>query len=80
MRNIDSSQWLRNPELEVIETKVGQTLGANFTLFANQVSTLAEEDTAAAEPAAQQGGRKNARDARKPRTAKAPGGKSGGES
>ncbi len=79
MRNIDASQWLRNPELEVIETKPGQTLGANFTLFASQVSTLAEDETAA-EPATQPGGKKNARDARKPRTAKAAGGKAGGES
>lgn len=80
MRNIDGSQWLRNPELEVIETKPGQTLGANFTLFASQVSTLSEEEAADAEPAAQQGGRKNAREAKKPRTAKAADGKSGGES
>ncbi len=79
MRNIDSSQWLRNPELEVIETKAGQTLGANFTLFANQVSTLAEGETAAP-AAAQPGGRKNPREAKKPRTARAASGKSDGES
>jgi type IV pilus assembly protein PilN len=36
MRNIDASLWLRNPELEVIETKAGQALGANFTLSAEQ--------------------------------------------
>jgi type IV pilus assembly protein PilN len=39
MRNIDGSQWLRkDPELEVVETKPGQTLGASFTLFASQVT------------------------------------------
>jgi type IV pilus assembly protein PilN len=43
MRNIDGSQWLRNPELEVVETKAGQALGSNFTLFADQVSTLADD-------------------------------------
>lgn len=46
MRNIDSSQWMRNPELEVIETKTNQALGASFTLFADQVSTLSEEEAA----------------------------------
>jgi type IV pilus assembly protein PilN len=38
MRNIDSSEWLRNPELEVVETKSGRQTGSNFTLFADQVS------------------------------------------
>lgn len=80
MRNIDASQWLRNPELEVIETKPGQTLGASFTLFASQVSMIADEEGAAAESAARPGGRKDARDAKKPRTAKSAGGKAGGES
>ena len=31
MRSIDSSQWLRNPELEVVETKPNQPLGSSFT-------------------------------------------------
>jgi type IV pilus assembly protein PilN len=43
MRNIDASEWLKNPDLEVVETKSGQPLGSNFTLFADQVSTVAEE-------------------------------------
>jgi len=43
MRNIDGSQWLRNPELDIVETKPGQVLGANFTLFADQVSTVADD-------------------------------------
>lgn len=48
MRNIDSSEWLRNPELEVVETKNDQALGASFTLYAEQVSaTDAGEATAA---------------------------------
>jgi type IV pilus assembly protein PilN len=46
MRNIDASQWLRNPELDIVETKANQPLGANFTLFADQVSMSAEEPKA----------------------------------
>ncbi len=89
MRNIDSSEWLRNPELEVIETKSGQTLGASFTLFADQVSTLAEDEAAAAAAAeaADTKGRKGAKDkkgakdSKKTREAKAGAQKkSGGES
>jgi type IV pilus assembly protein PilN len=38
MRNLDGSQWLRNPELEVVQTaKTGA--GSSFTLTADQVST-----------------------------------------
>jgi len=42
MRNIDGSDWLKNPELEVVETKSGQgqVPGSSFTLFADQVSTV----------------------------------------
>jgi len=42
MRNIDGSEWMRNPELEVIENKQGSALGASFTLFAEQVSRVDE--------------------------------------
>jgi type IV pilus assembly protein PilN len=42
MRNIDSSEWLRNPELEVVQT-ANQVAGSSFTLFADQVSTINEE-------------------------------------
>jgi hypothetical protein len=75
MRNIDASEWLRNPELEVIETKSGQTLGANFTLFAEQVSTLAEDEAAAAAAKDQKGTKAD----KKQRTANTRDGKSGGE-
>jgi type IV pilus assembly protein PilN len=44
MKNIDGSQWLRNPELEVVESKKGQTTGSNFTLYADQLNTVASED------------------------------------
>ncbi len=46
MRNIDGSRWMRNPELEVVETKANQPLGASFTLFADQVSAVADEEAA----------------------------------
>lgn len=47
MRNIDASLWLKNPELEVIETKTGQALGANFTLSAEQRTIAGSEDDSA---------------------------------
>jgi len=46
MRNIDGSQWLRNPELEVVQTAKGPTPGSSFTLTADQVTTVAPEDGA----------------------------------
>jgi len=45
MRNIDGSDWLRNPELEVVQTgKDGKTPGSSFTLYAQQVSTAGQDD------------------------------------
>jgi len=47
MRNIDNSQWLADPSLEVVETKGRDTSrGAEFTLFANQRSQVPPEDEA----------------------------------
>jgi type IV pilus assembly protein PilN len=37
MRNIDSSQWMKNPSLEVIQSAPG-AFGANFTLDAEQTA------------------------------------------
>jgi type IV pilus assembly protein PilN len=45
MRNISASQWLRNPELEVVQTK-SDTAGSSFTLDAEQI-TLPDSDDAA---------------------------------
>jgi len=42
MRNIDGSEWLKDPSLEIIETKGSADAGANFTLYANQVSSASE--------------------------------------
>jgi type IV pilus assembly protein PilN len=47
MRNIDGSQWLRNPELEVVQTTKGSGPGSSFTLTADQATTVAPEDSAA---------------------------------
>jgi type IV pilus assembly protein PilN len=52
MRNIVSSQWLKEPELEVVESKKENTFGSDFTLFADQVTTLADDpaDATAGQP------------------------------
>jgi len=42
MRNIDGSEWLRNPDLEVVASG-GATAGSSFTLFADQVSTVNDD-------------------------------------
>jgi type IV pilus assembly protein PilN len=44
MRNIDSSAWLRNPELEVVQTTKDKSTGSNFTLYAEQVSNVVQDD------------------------------------
>jgi type IV pilus assembly protein PilN len=44
MRNIDSSVWMDNPELQVVETaKDSPTGGSSFTLFTNTVGVNLEE-------------------------------------
>jgi type IV pilus assembly protein PilN len=62
MRNIDESDWMRNPELEVIETRENASLGANFVLFAEQVTPGQKEEGEEGE-------------GKRPRTASAEGGK-----
>ena len=49
MRNIDSSDWLKNPALEVVESKKGDGLGSSFILDAEQVShagSIDDDETA----------------------------------
>jgi type IV pilus assembly protein PilN len=50
MRNIDASSSLRHSELESIEDKKGNTLGSDFTLFADQVTTSADDASAGGTP------------------------------
>src|ERR1700733_7735132 len=47
MRNIDSSEWLKNPELEVVESGKAAS-GSSFTLYADEVATSAPEEEAPA--------------------------------
>ncbi len=44
MRNLDGSQWLRNPELEVVQTSKGSGPGSSFTLTADQVTTATPDN------------------------------------
>jgi type IV pilus assembly protein PilN len=46
MRNIDASEWLRNPELEVVQTTKGP--GSSFTLTADEVAATAQDDSKSA--------------------------------
>lgn len=49
MRSISASEWLVDPELEVVENQRGNAAaGSNFTLFANQVTTLGDNAAAPA--------------------------------
>jgi type IV pilus assembly protein PilN len=45
MRNIDGSQWLRNPELEVVQTTKGSCPGSSFTLTADQVTVAGGDNS-----------------------------------
>lgn len=48
MRNIDRSQWLQDPGLDVVETKdTGPSRSSEFTIFAKQATTTTEEDEGA---------------------------------
>jgi type IV pilus assembly protein PilN len=46
MRNIDGSSYLKNPELEVVETKRNEAVGARFVLFADQAGGVEEPEAA----------------------------------
>ena len=45
MRNIASSQWLRNPELEVVDSAKENTGGSHFIVDAEQVSVATDDET-----------------------------------
>ena len=44
MRNIDGSDWLKNPELEVVQTAKNNAPGSSFTLTADEVNNAAQDD------------------------------------
>ena len=50
MRNIDGSSYLKNPELEVVETKKNDTIGATFVLYAEQSGSAEESGEEAKKP------------------------------
>jgi type IV pilus assembly protein PilN len=52
MRNIDASEWMADPALEVVETKGSSAAGAQFTLYANQEGLVQEEAAPAPNAAA----------------------------
>src|SRR5512147_872049 len=46
MRNIDGSSYLKNPDLEVVETKKDNVVGATFVLYADQSGGEPDADAA----------------------------------
>ena len=44
MRNISGSQWMKDPELEVVESKPGNTVGNSFVLDAGEIATTGTDD------------------------------------
>jgi len=52
MRNIDSSQWMRNPTLEVIQSSTAGAFGSSFTLDAEETAESADSADDAAPGAA----------------------------
>jgi type IV pilus assembly protein PilN len=57
MRNIDGSEWLKNPELQVVAAD-GNTGGSSFTVFADEVPNAGDAAPAAA-PAGKPSAAKN---------------------
>jgi type IV pilus assembly protein PilN len=43
MRAISASEWLKDPELDVVQNTKGGGAGSDFTLYARQVTTAVEE-------------------------------------
>jgi type IV pilus assembly protein PilN len=46
MRNIDGSEWLKNPELEVVQSGDKKVTGSSFTLTAEEVTTTGPDEAA----------------------------------
>jgi hypothetical protein len=46
MRNISASQWMKNPDLDIVEVRNSNGVGSNFVLNAEQNSpTTTPDDT-----------------------------------
>jgi type IV pilus assembly protein PilN len=50
MRNIDGSSYLKNPELDIVETKKNNVQGATFILFAEQSGASAAAESEPTKP------------------------------
>jgi type IV pilus assembly protein PilN len=46
MRNISASQWMKDPELEVVESKAGNVVTNSFVLDASQITTGDDDEDA----------------------------------
>jgi type IV pilus assembly protein PilN len=57
MRNIDGSDWLKNPELEVVQTSKNSGPGSSFTLTADAVTTSVQGDANGSGGKAKKGGK-----------------------
>jgi type IV pilus assembly protein PilN len=50
MRNIEASSYLKNPDLELVETKKDNVTGASFVLYADQTGAAEEPEPEKAKP------------------------------
>ena len=57
MRNIDASDWLKNPDLEVVQTGGNNGPGSSFTLTAEEVQAATSTDDNAAGAKGKKGGK-----------------------
>ena len=57
MRNIDASDWLKNPDLEVVQTSQNNGPGSSFTLTAEEVQTATSTDDNGAGAKGKKGGK-----------------------
>jgi type IV pilus assembly protein PilN len=57
MRNIDASDWLRNPELEVVQTSKTTGPGSSFTLTAEEAPSTAAPDDGSESNKGKKGGK-----------------------
>ncbi len=44
MRNLDGSEWLKKPELDVVAAAKGSGAGSSFTLYADQVTSAGQDN------------------------------------
>jgi type IV pilus assembly protein PilN len=52
MRSLDDSEWLKDAELEKVEATKDNALGSDFTMYVNQITSLADDSVAKGKPGA----------------------------